>query len=480
MAELQEVRNQTKSLKINLVLNVVKTFVSMCFPLITYPYITRIFSVEDVGKINFYLSIISYFQLIAYFGIPTYAVSIGSGKRDNIKCFNRFADEVYTLSVLSTFISCSLLGVIVGRIHSFSGEWKIWVELSVSIIFNTLGAEWLLQVYEDYFFMTLRYIFIQIAGVVLLFIFVRNSTDMTKYFIIYVIPCVLTGLSNRLYEKRYCRLKIRINKEIQFHLKALFPIFFSNIATIIYINSDITMLGILCGEKSVGLYSISTKIYNVGKNIFFAMTAVYVPRLSLLIQKKEFSVFSEKVHKFIMDILPLTIAAAVGIIGLGSELISLFAGLSYLEGVKSLHILAVAIVFAVLNGINTTIILIPLREEKLVLKATICSAVLNLMLNIILLPVYQQNGAAFTTLLAEILLFIITTRRCYNYNIYKNLSKKIIKNIIAIIPMIICIILIFKVFIKNMFVRCMVSTIVSIVWYIFIKMFMDKKVRQET
>ena len=80
-----------------------------------------------------------------------------------------------------------------------------------------------------------------------------------------------------------------------------------------------------------------------------------------------------------MDILPLTIAAAVGIIGLGSELISLFAGLSYLEGVKSLHILAVAIVFAVLNGINTTIILIPLREEKLVLKATICSAVLNLM-----------------------------------------------------------------------------------------------------
>ena len=65
MAELQEVRNQTKSLKINLVLNVVKTFVSMCFPLITYPYITRIFSVEDVGKINFYLSIISYFQLIA-------------------------------------------------------------------------------------------------------------------------------------------------------------------------------------------------------------------------------------------------------------------------------------------------------------------------------------------------------------------------------------------------------------------------------
>ena len=99
---------------------------------------------------------------------------------------------------------------------------------------------------------------------------VYKRQDMTKYFIIYVIPCVLTGLSNRLYEKRYCRLKIRINKEIQFHLKALFPIFFSNIATIIYINSDITMLGILCGEKSVGLYSISTKIYNVGKNIFFA------------------------------------------------------------------------------------------------------------------------------------------------------------------------------------------------------------------
>ena len=479
MIELQEIRNQSLSLKINLVLNVVKTFVSMCFPLITYPYITRIFSVEDVGKINFYLSIISYFQLIAYFGIPTYAVSVGSGKRDNMNWFNSFANEVYSLSVLSTFSSCSLLGVMVGGIHSFSGEWRIWVVLSVSIIFNVWGAEWLLQVYEDYFFMTVRYILIQIAGVVLLFIFVQNSTDMTKYFIIYVIPYVLTGVSNRLYVKKYCRLKTRITKEIQFHFKAIIPIFFSNIATLIYINSDITMLGILCGEKSVGLYSISTKIYNVIKNIFIAMIAVYIPRMSLLIQKKELLIFRKKIHKLIIDILLLSIAASVGIIGLGSELISIFAGLSYLEGVKSLQILAAAMVFAVLNGINTTVILIPLREEKLVLKATICSAVLNLILNLIFLPVYQQNGAALTTLIAEIVLFMITTRRCNNFNIYKNLSKKIVKNIVVLIPIIICIIIICKVYIKNMFIRCIVTTIVSIAWYVSIKMFMDKKDRRE-
>lgn len=479
MIELQDVRKQSKSLKINLVLNVIKTFVSMCFPLITYPYITRIFSVEDVGKINFYLSIISYFQLIAYFGIPTYAVSVGSGKRDNIKWFNKFANEVYSLSVLSTLISCSLLWIIVGGIQSFSGEWEIWAVLSASIIFNTLGAEWLLQVYEDYFFMTVRYILIQIADVILLFIFVRNNTDMTKYFIIYVIPYIMTGLLNRFYIKKYCRIKTRINKEIKIHLKAIFPIFFSNIATLIYINSDITMLGIMCGEKSVGLYSISTKIYNVIKNIFIAMIAVYIPRLSLLIQKNELLIFREKIHKLIINIMLLSIAAAVGVIGLGNELISLFAGYNYLEGVKSLQILATAMVFAVLNGINTTVILIPLREEKLVLKATICSAALNLMLNIILLPLYQHNGAALTTLLAEILLFLITTKRCYRYNIYKNVLKKIVKNIIVTIPIIICIIIIFKIFVDNIFIRCIVTTIVSIAWYISIKMFIDKKDRQE-
>ena len=70
-----------KSIKINAVLNVMKTVLSLVFPLITFPYITRVLQVNAIGKYDFSVSVISYFSLIAALGITTYAVREGTKYR---------------------------------------------------------------------------------------------------------------------------------------------------------------------------------------------------------------------------------------------------------------------------------------------------------------------------------------------------------------------------------------------------------------
>lgn len=66
-------KTQKSTVQKNTLFNVVKTFSSILYPLITFPYVSRILMPENVGKVNFGNSIVSYFSLIATLGISTYA-----------------------------------------------------------------------------------------------------------------------------------------------------------------------------------------------------------------------------------------------------------------------------------------------------------------------------------------------------------------------------------------------------------------------
>jgi O-antigen/teichoic acid export membrane protein len=74
---------KNKSITKNAVLNGIKTLLSIVFPLITYPYVTRVLHSTNLGKVNFAQSIVSYFALIAALGVNTYAVREGAKKKES-------------------------------------------------------------------------------------------------------------------------------------------------------------------------------------------------------------------------------------------------------------------------------------------------------------------------------------------------------------------------------------------------------------
>ena len=72
-----------KSLGLNAFLNGLRSVLNLIFPLITFPYISRVLSVNGIGIYNFSNTYIGYFILIAGLGIATYAVREGAKYRDN-------------------------------------------------------------------------------------------------------------------------------------------------------------------------------------------------------------------------------------------------------------------------------------------------------------------------------------------------------------------------------------------------------------
>ena len=87
--------NNRSSLKINMILNAIKGIMGILFPLISFPYVSKILGVVNLGKYNFSSSVINYFILFAGLGISTYAIREGAKIRENPLILKKFSAEMF-------------------------------------------------------------------------------------------------------------------------------------------------------------------------------------------------------------------------------------------------------------------------------------------------------------------------------------------------------------------------------------------------
>ena len=121
--------------------------------------------------------------------------------------------------------------------------------------------------------------------------------------------------------RRRVNLRLRIYPGLIKHLKPVLILFANTLATTIYVSSDILILGLISSDYTVGIYTISSKIYSVIKQVLAAIIIVSVPRLSFLFGKNEMPAFNHVASNILNAISLITIPAAVGIFSLRKEII---------------------------------------------------------------------------------------------------------------------------------------------------------------
>lgn len=102
---------KNKSLGINAVLNGIRSVLNLLFPLITFPYISRVLSISGMGIYNFSGTYVNYFILIAGLGISTYAIREGAKYRDNLEKIEKFSDQIFSINIISTLVAYILLAI---------------------------------------------------------------------------------------------------------------------------------------------------------------------------------------------------------------------------------------------------------------------------------------------------------------------------------------------------------------------------------
>ena len=201
------------SIKYNFLMNFVLSASQFIFPLITFPYVSRVLLAEGSGKVTFVASVANYFSMVASLGIPTYGIRACAQVRDDRDKLSKTAHElliinsITTLLVVVTYIACVLL------VPRFRTERTLFLINGINILLNMFGMNWLFQALEQYDYITFRSILFKIVSVFLMLALVHEKTDYVIYGGIAVFAAVGSNLLNLLRARIY---RLQMDWKLQF------------------------------------------------------------------------------------------------------------------------------------------------------------------------------------------------------------------------------------------------------------------------
>lgn len=419
-----------KSIGLNAFLNGLRSVLNLFFPMITFPYVSRVLSVSGIGIYNFSNTYISYFILIAGLGIATYAVREGAKYRENKVKIDKFVSQIFSINIVATIIAYILLFASLIIFKNLRNYFSCILIFSLQILFTTLGTEWVYTIYEDYTYITIRSIIFKIISIVLLFLLVRKPEDYLIYAAITVFSAVGSNLLNFIHARSFVHIKLTAKTNWRYHLKPVLVIFASAIAVTIYVSSDTTILGLLKNDYAVGIYSTSIKIYQMAQSLLSALLTVTIPRLAFLWGQKRIEEYNIVLSKVLGYLGILVLPAAIGVIMLSREVILIVASEKYLPSVNSLRIISWAIIFSIFSWIFSDCVLIPAKRENLVLRNTVITAIENIILNFILIPFMSYDGTSLSTVVAEFTVMGMNGWACWDIIKPVIFRKDILKNLL--------------------------------------------------
>jgi O-antigen/teichoic acid export membrane protein len=452
------------SLVKNYVYNFIKTMMGIFFPIITFSYASRILGAEGVGKVNFSKSIITYFTMIAVLGMNYYGTREAAKIRDDKEQLSKFVHEMLIINGVMTVVAYCLLTVSVLKIPKMHDYQQLILIGSVAIILQSMGMEWLYQALENYRYITIRSVIVQLLSLLLMFVFVRTPDDVPGYMAVTILSTYGSYIFNFFNARKYIQWKRYKGYEIKKHIKPLLLLFFMTLSIQLYTVLDSTMLGFIKNDASVGRYTAAIKINKMMNTLITSIGVVLIPRLSYYIKKREVEKIKELIDISYNYVFLLSIPIAVGLYTLGDEIIEIFSGAGFASAAVTLRILTpivIVIPFSVVTNIQT---FVPMGKEKLIMVSTFTGAVVNMVSNAILIPSYAENGAAVATVAAETIVTVICFFNIRRFFDMKKVFKEYWQYIIATIP-IIPIYKVAKIVVKNIWVRTLAVVIISATAY---------------
>lgn len=424
-----------KKIFANYLLSVLNTVIALVIPIINFPYVSRVLGSNNLGIVNFAQSYGYYFMHIANFGISSYAVREVSKVRENPSLLKKKVNEIYNINFFFSVISWIMFmtGVIV--VPKFRENAIVFFIYSVVILTNFLALEWLLQSFDDYFFVTIRNFVLRVAALLSVFIFVKKREDYVIYMMITAVSEMGIRFSTLGYsKKRYVDLKLRV-KYLNFkeHFNAMFTLFSFRIVNGISAQLDKLMIGFMLTYSDVGVYSAGVKFALLVIPVIETVGIVMFPTMN--IQANE---CKEKYLKSLQfnykAILLMGIPMATGIFLIAPGIISIFVGDGYDGAVEILRIMSIVILLCPIGDmLGSKILLIYNKNKELLICSTIV-AVSNVVLNAIFIPLAGINGAVTASVLSYVV--AILSRYYFARKLIKVrlLNVALIKYVLFVIP----------------------------------------------
>lgn len=433
---------KVQDIRWNFIMNAVLKMSAFIFPMITFPYVSRILGAQGNGKITFATSVISYFSMFAQLGIPTYGIrACAMCRNDKIK-LNRTVQELLIINCVTVVLSYILLIVCLAFVPKFQENRNLIIITSVTIILNAIGMDWLFQALEQYSYITIRNLLFKVISIVLMFAFVHKTQDYIVYGAINVIGTCGSNVFNLIYSSKFLEHKLIGNYNFKQHFKPILNFFMMSVSVSVYTNMDSVMLGFMTSDVEVGYYAAATKMKTIVVSAVTALGAVLLPRISNIISEGSKEQFYGILRKSVNFVIIASGSICAFFIIMSRDVIGFLAGEGYFSAIVPMQIISLTIILIALSNITGMQILVPTGRETLTTLSTVYGAIANLIVNALAIPRFGSSGAAIGTVIAEfVVLFVqcIYVRRELKFLLHGIQYKKIFMATVMACIVLVCV-----------------------------------------
>ena len=407
--------NRVHSVKYNFIMNILLSASSFIFPLIPFPYVSRVLQAEGNGTISFYSSVANYFLLVASLGIPTYGIRACAKVRDDANELSKTAQEIFVINEMMTALVLAIYIVSFFCVEKFRQEPELFSMNGIGIALNLFGMTWFFQALEQYDYITIRSVLLKVVSIVLMFLLVHAPSDYKVQAGITIFASCGFNVANYLRAKKYVSLNRGLSDlNLKRHMKPILILFAQSLAVSIYTNLDTVMLGFMRDNVEVGYYNAATKLKYVLLSLVASLGQVLLPRMSYFLKKKQINLFYSTMSKSLNFTFALSIPVAMYFVAFSKETMLFLAGAGYIKAVAAMQIITIAIIPNGLTGILGTQVLTSLEKEKYVLYSVLAGALIDFILNMFLIPQMGATGAALATMICEFSVLWVQIYFCRN------------------------------------------------------------------
>lgn len=423
-----------QSIAKNLMYNLLLQVATLVLPLITVPYVSRILGAQGIGTYSYTLSITQYFIIMGTLGLTIYGNRQIAYARDDKEKMSRTFWSIFVLRVITTGFATLLYSVIFWNTQTYR---EIYMIQTINIVAAMIDISWLYMGLEDFKKTVTTNLTVKIIGVCLIFTLVKTSEDFNLYVLINVLMALLGNLVMWMYlPGTVIRVKLRLN-DFTDHLAPAIQLFIPQIAIQVYVVLDKIMIGALANVVEVGYFEQSEKIVKAVMGLVTALGIVMLPRMSNIFANGDKGKMDRYLNKSLQGVAYVAVPLTVGIASISNEFVPWFFGPGFEPVTYLMMALTPILFFIAMSNVMGTQYLLPSNRTKEFTASVTTGAVVNVILNLILIPQMKALGACIATVAAE---FAVTAIQYYylrrevdNKAYLKGLVKYIIAAVIMFV-----------------------------------------------
>ena len=424
------------SLKKNIAISTLYQILIIILPLITAPYIARVLGPDQSGVYDYTNSIMTYFAMFAALGTASYGVREIARVRDDVAMRSKLFWEIELMTVMTSTVCIIAWFIFI----AITPQYKvIYLVLTMGLLSTMFDISWFFAGMEQFKYTVTKNAACKLIGVILMFLFVKKEEDLLLYVIIVISSTMIGNLTMWLYVPKFVEKVDFRTLTFRKHFHETLIYFVPTVATSIYTVLDRTLIGVITKNKAEnGFYHYAMQIVNMMKALTFSsLNMVLGSRLSFLFAEKKYDEIKEKIADSTNYILFMGYGICFGVIGVAERFVPVFLGPGYDRVANMLILMSPIVIIIGISNCLGSQYYTPAGYRKLSAKYIIIGAIVNLLLNLLLIPKYWGYGAIAASLIAESVITILYMKNCNGYlrveTIIKDSWKKIIAGLVMLI-----------------------------------------------